>query len=67
MFFSLFSGRGHTCPECGSDHVVQIADQSTPPYSSTPIYSQSRPDVEDDLLDGTHTSRSANKVFFVIN
>ncbi|XP_029942141.1 serine/threonine-protein kinase 11-interacting protein [Salarias fasciatus] len=33
------------CPECGGDHVVQVALQSAPPYSSTPVHQSS----EDDL------------------
>uniref|UniRef100_A0A1A8GGD8 Serine/threonine-protein kinase 11-interacting protein n=2 Tax=Nothobranchius korthausae TaxID=1143690 RepID=A0A1A8GGD8_9TELE len=28
-------GRIHVCPKCGSDHVIQVVEQ-TPPYSSTP-------------------------------
>ncbi|KAM6893733.1 serine/threonine-protein kinase 11-interacting protein [Xenentodon cancila] len=53
-------GKSHTCPECGSNHVVQVAEQSTP-YSSTPIYRQSRPDGEDDRLDITQSSRILSK------
>uniref|UniRef100_A0A4W6F133 Serine/threonine-protein kinase 11-interacting protein n=1 Tax=Lates calcarifer TaxID=8187 RepID=A0A4W6F133_LATCA len=49
------------CPECGSDHVVQLAGLSTP-YSSTPIHRPSRPDSEDDHLDVTQSTCSANKV-----
>uniref|UniRef100_A0A3B4WVV2 Serine/threonine-protein kinase 11-interacting protein n=1 Tax=Seriola lalandi dorsalis TaxID=1841481 RepID=A0A3B4WVV2_SERLL len=49
------------CPECGSDHVVQLAVQSTP-YSSTPIHRPSRPDSEDDHLDITQSTRSVTKV-----
>lgn len=40
------------CPECGSDHVVQLADPAAP-YSSTPIDHPPCPDSEDDRLDGT--------------
>uniref|UniRef100_A0A8C9XT53 Serine/threonine-protein kinase 11-interacting protein n=1 Tax=Sander lucioperca TaxID=283035 RepID=A0A8C9XT53_SANLU len=47
------------CPECGSDHVVQLAGQSTP-YSSTPIRRSPRPESGDDHLD---INQSANKVF----
>ncbi|KAM9334363.1 serine/threonine-protein kinase 11-interacting protein [Symphorus nematophorus] len=53
-------GNSDICPECGSDHVVQLAGQSTP-YSSTPIRHSSRPDSEDDRLDITQSTRSANK------
>ena len=49
-FFFFFSGNSNICPECGSDHVVQLAAQS-PPYCSTPIRGSSRPDSEDDHLD----------------
>ncbi|XP_045915214.1 serine/threonine-protein kinase 11-interacting protein isoform X2 [Micropterus dolomieu] len=34
-------GNCNICPECGSDHVVQLASQSTP-YSSTPIHCSSK-------------------------
>lgn len=52
-------GNSNICPECGSDHVVQLAAQS-PPYCSTPIRGSSRPDSEDDHLDikGDHTDAS---------
>ncbi|XP_040888609.1 serine/threonine-protein kinase 11-interacting protein isoform X2 [Toxotes jaculatrix] len=53
-------GNSTVCPECGSDHVVQLAGQSTP-YSSTPIRHPSRPDSEDDHLDITQSTRSVNK------
>ncbi|XP_051283900.1 serine/threonine-protein kinase 11-interacting protein isoform X2 [Dicentrarchus labrax] len=53
-------GNSHICPDCGSDHVVQLAGQSTP-YSSTPIRHSSRPESEDDHLDITPSTRSANK------
>ncbi|XP_044043779.1 serine/threonine-protein kinase 11-interacting protein isoform X2 [Siniperca chuatsi] len=53
-------GNSNICPECGSDHVVQLAGQSTP-YSSTPIHCSSRPDSEDDHLDITQSTRSVNK------
>ncbi|XP_008299492.1 serine/threonine-protein kinase 11-interacting protein [Stegastes partitus] len=52
-------GKSHICPECGSDHVVQVAGQSAP-YSSTPIRS-SRPDSDDDHLDITQSTRSATQ------
>ncbi|XP_073318442.1 serine/threonine-protein kinase 11-interacting protein isoform X2 [Pagrus major] len=52
-------GNSNICPECGSDHVVQLAAQS-PPYCSTPIRGSPRPDSEDDHLDikGDHTDAS---------
>lgn len=53
-------GNTNICPECGSDHVVQLAGQSTP-YCSTPIRRPSKPDSEDDHLDITQSTRSANK------
>lgn len=49
-----------TCPECGSDHVVQLADPAAP-YSSTPVDEPPRPDSEDDRLDGTLSSVFTNK------
>lgn len=49
-----------TCPECGSDHVVQLADTAAP-YSSTPIDEPPRLDSEDDRLDGTLSSVNVNK------
>ncbi|XP_047432374.1 serine/threonine-protein kinase 11-interacting protein isoform X2 [Mugil cephalus] len=51
-------GATRVCPECGSDHVVQVADQPAP-YSSTPVRHSPRTESEDDLLD---VSRSANKL-----
>uniref|UniRef100_A0A673BYY5 Serine/threonine-protein kinase 11-interacting protein n=1 Tax=Sphaeramia orbicularis TaxID=375764 RepID=A0A673BYY5_9TELE len=51
------------CPECGSDHVVQLDGQSTP-YSSTPVSHPPRPNGEDDHLDVTQSTQSANQVFF---
>ncbi|XP_061571741.1 serine/threonine-protein kinase 11-interacting protein [Cololabis saira] len=54
------NGESPTCPECGSDHVVQVAELSTP-YSSTPVYHQLRPDGQDDHLDITQGSPSVNK------
>ncbi|XP_041822149.1 serine/threonine-protein kinase 11-interacting protein isoform X2 [Chelmon rostratus] len=48
------------CPECGSDHVVQLASQSTP-YSSTPIHRSPRPDSGDEHLDITQSTQGANK------
>ncbi|XP_019128793.2 serine/threonine-protein kinase 11-interacting protein isoform X2 [Larimichthys crocea] len=53
-------GRSNICPECGSDHVVQLAGQSTP-YCSTPIRQSSRPDSEDDRLNRTQSARSISK------
>uniref|UniRef100_A0A3Q1EJZ4 Serine/threonine-protein kinase 11-interacting protein-like n=1 Tax=Acanthochromis polyacanthus TaxID=80966 RepID=A0A3Q1EJZ4_9TELE len=53
-------GKNLICPECGSDHVVQVTGHSTP-YSSTPIHPSSRPDSENDLLDITQSTCSANK------
>lgn len=52
-------GKSQICPECGSDHVVQVAVQSSP-YSSTPIQRSSRPDSEDDR-DITESMQSAYK------
>ncbi|XP_028255884.1 serine/threonine-protein kinase 11-interacting protein isoform X2 [Parambassis ranga] len=54
------NGKIHICPECGSDHVVQVVSQAAP-YSSTPIHHSSRPDSEDDHLDITQSTRSINK------
>ncbi|XP_020497825.2 serine/threonine-protein kinase 11-interacting protein isoform X1 [Labrus bergylta] len=53
-------GSSNICPDCGSDHVVQLASQPTP-YTSTPIRQSSRPDSEDDHLDTTQSTRSVNK------
>ncbi|XP_076579725.1 serine/threonine-protein kinase 11-interacting protein isoform X1 [Chaetodon auriga] len=53
-------GNSNICPECGSDHVVQLAGRSAP-YSSTPIRGSPRPDSEDEHLDITQSTRSANK------
>ncbi|XP_029302086.1 LOW QUALITY PROTEIN: serine/threonine-protein kinase 11-interacting protein [Cottoperca gobio] len=53
-------GNLNICPECGSDHVIQLARQSTP-YCSTPIQRSSRPESEDDHLDTNQSTRSANK------
>ncbi|XP_072235448.1 serine/threonine-protein kinase 11-interacting protein [Leuresthes tenuis] len=52
--------KGRLCPECGSDHVVQVIDPAAA-RSSTPIYRSSRPDSEDDQLDVNQTTCSANK------
>ncbi|XP_042368999.1 serine/threonine-protein kinase 11-interacting protein isoform X2 [Plectropomus leopardus] len=52
--------KGNICPECGSDHVVQLAGQSTP-HCSTPIQRSSRPESEDDHLDINQSTRSATK------
>ncbi|XP_011482066.1 serine/threonine-protein kinase 11-interacting protein [Oryzias latipes] len=48
------------CPECGSNHVVQVAEQVAP-YSSTPIRCPSGPDSEDDHLELTQSFCSAIK------
>ncbi|XP_074482840.1 serine/threonine-protein kinase 11-interacting protein isoform X3 [Sebastes fasciatus] len=53
-------GGCNICPECGSDHVVQLAGQSTP-RSSTPIKRSSTPQSEDDHLDINQSSRRTNK------
>nr|XP_046238382.1 serine/threonine-protein kinase 11-interacting protein isoform X4 [Scatophagus argus] len=53
-------GNGHFCPECGSDHVVELGGQSAP-YSSTPIRCSSRQDSEDDHLDITQSTQSVTK------
>ncbi|XP_017282417.1 serine/threonine-protein kinase 11-interacting protein isoform X3 [Kryptolebias marmoratus] len=54
-------GESHICPECGSDHVVQVAEQTTP-YSSTPNFHSSRPDSEINYLDFTQRTHSVNKL-----
>ncbi|XP_041638092.1 serine/threonine-protein kinase 11-interacting protein isoform X2 [Cheilinus undulatus] len=53
-------GSSNVCPDCGSDHIVQLAAQSSP-YTSTPIRHTSRPDSEDDHLEKTQSTRSINK------
>ncbi|XP_035808042.1 serine/threonine-protein kinase 11-interacting protein isoform X2 [Amphiprion ocellaris] len=53
-------GKTQICPECGSDHVVQVTGHSAP-YSSTPIHRSSRLDSENDHLDITQSTCSANK------
>ncbi|KAM9836279.1 serine/threonine-protein kinase 11-interacting protein isoform 2-T2 [Aulostomus maculatus] len=53
-------GKADICPECGSDHVVELVGRS-PPYSSTPVPRASRPESEDDHLDITQSTRSATK------
>lgn len=55
-FLFSFLGKSHICPECGSDHVVQLADQSDH-YSSTPIDRPPRAKSEDDHLDITQSAR----------
>ncbi|XP_061744947.1 serine/threonine-protein kinase 11-interacting protein [Nerophis ophidion] len=40
-------GNPERCPECGSDHIVQLVGQPFP-YSSTPIQHQSRAGSEED-------------------
>ncbi|XP_024144725.1 serine/threonine-protein kinase 11-interacting protein [Oryzias melastigma] len=52
--------KSQICPECGSDHVVQVAAQSAP-YCSTPIRRPSRPDSEDERLESTQSFCSAIK------
>ncbi|KAI3366106.1 hypothetical protein L3Q82_009934, partial [Scortum barcoo] len=54
------AGNNNICPECGSDHVVELAGRSTS-FTSTPIHRSSRPDSEDDHLDITQSTQSANK------
>lgn len=67
MFFvSFVSGKSHICPECGSDHVVQVAEQTTP-YSSTPNFQSARPHSEDNYLDFTQSTHSVNKVFLILS
>lgn len=51
---------GNICPECGSDHVIQLAGQSAP-FCSTPINRSLRPDSEDDL-DTAQSVQSVDKV-----
>ncbi|XP_012714356.2 serine/threonine-protein kinase 11-interacting protein isoform X1 [Fundulus heteroclitus] len=55
------SGKPCVCPECGSDHVVQVAEQ-TAPLSSTPISRSPRPESEEDHLDFTQSPHSADKL-----
>ncbi|XP_013876160.1 serine/threonine-protein kinase 11-interacting protein isoform X2 [Austrofundulus limnaeus] len=57
----LPEGKSHICPECGSDHVVQVAEQTTP-YSSTPTFHSSRPHNQDTYLDMTQSTQSVNKL-----
>ncbi|XP_015229446.1 PREDICTED: serine/threonine-protein kinase 11-interacting protein [Cyprinodon variegatus] len=42
------TGKTCVCPECGSDHVVQVAEL-TAPLSSTPISQSPRPESKDHL------------------
>ncbi|XP_070711928.1 serine/threonine-protein kinase 11-interacting protein isoform X3 [Pempheris klunzingeri] len=49
-------GNSNVCPDCGSDHVVQLAGQSAP-YSSTPIHHSLRPDSEDSRLNITQSKQ----------
>ncbi|XP_041834979.1 serine/threonine-protein kinase 11-interacting protein isoform X2 [Melanotaenia boesemani] len=53
-------GKSHICPECGSDHVVQVVDQSAP-YSSTPIHGSPNPDAENNLPDNIQINLGSNK------
>ncbi|KAM3585336.1 uncharacterized protein V6R79_014870 [Siganus canaliculatus] len=54
-------GNRNICPECGSDHVVQLAGRSSP-YSSTPIHHLSRPSSVEDHLDvSPRCTEKANK------
>ncbi|TNN70296.1 Serine/threonine-protein kinase 11-interacting protein [Liparis tanakae] len=50
----------HICPQCGSDHVVQLAGQSTP-FCSTPIQNSSMLESEGDHVDGNQSARHANE------
>ncbi|XP_035490425.2 serine/threonine-protein kinase 11-interacting protein isoform X1 [Scophthalmus maximus] len=59
-FYDDSKGKSHICPECGSDHVVQLADQSDH-YSSTPIDRPPRAKSEDDHLDITQSARGVKK------
>uniref|UniRef100_A0A3Q1K221 Serine/threonine-protein kinase 11-interacting protein n=1 Tax=Anabas testudineus TaxID=64144 RepID=A0A3Q1K221_ANATE len=54
----------YCCPECDSDHVVQLAGQTTP-YSSTPIHHSSVPNSENDYLDTAQSIYSSNKAIKV--
>ncbi|XP_037552255.1 serine/threonine-protein kinase 11-interacting protein [Nematolebias whitei] len=56
----MHTGKSHICPECGSDHVVQMTEQTTP-YSSTPNFQSARPDSEDNYPDFTQRTHSVNK------
>ncbi|KAM3857116.1 serine/threonine-protein kinase 11-interacting protein [Diretmus argenteus] len=58
-------GNNLICPECGSDHVVQLAGQPAP-STSTPIHRPSGPDTGDASFTHDHTdipqsSGDANK------
>nr|XP_040031616.1 serine/threonine-protein kinase 11-interacting protein isoform X2 [Gasterosteus aculeatus aculeatus] len=59
-FYDDTKGDGHICPECGSNHVVQLAGQSAP-YSSTPIKRPLTPEREHDHLDVYHSTPRTNK------
>ncbi|XP_056286828.1 serine/threonine-protein kinase 11-interacting protein isoform X3 [Pseudoliparis swirei] len=50
----------HICPQCGSDHVVQLAGQSTP-FCSTPIQNSSMLESEGDHVDVNQSARHANE------
>ncbi|XP_028987169.1 serine/threonine-protein kinase 11-interacting protein isoform X2 [Betta splendens] len=52
-------GNCYLCPECGSDHVVQLAAQTTP-YCSTPLHHSSVPN-SDSELDAKPSTYSTNK------
>ncbi|XP_029927508.1 serine/threonine-protein kinase 11-interacting protein isoform X2 [Myripristis murdjan] len=61
-------GSNIICPECGSDHVVQLAGQPNP-SCSTPIHGPSRLDTVDtsltqDNVDINQSSGTANKELF---
>ncbi|XP_047210933.1 serine/threonine-protein kinase 11-interacting protein isoform X2 [Girardinichthys multiradiatus] len=60
-YFYDSTGRTCVCPECGSDHVVQVAEQ-TAPCTSTPISRSPRPGSEDDHLDFTQSICSVDKL-----
>ncbi|KAK2857023.1 hypothetical protein Q5P01_005758 [Channa striata] len=53
-------GNYYFCKECGSDHVIQVAGQTTP-YSSTPVYHSSLPNSEDDRLNTSHSIQSLDR------
>ncbi|KAF3688448.1 Serine/threonine-protein kinase 11-interacting protein [Channa argus] len=55
-------GNNYFCKGCGSDHVVQLAGQTTP-YSSTPLYHSSLPNNDDDHLDMSPSVRSVDKAY----
>lgn len=64
LYIRCFSFTGYFCPECGSDHVVQLGGQTTP-YSSTPIHHSLVSSSENDHFDTAQTIYSANKAIKV--